>query len=299
MKRRNSLKIRGSDLTLMVVIYTFLLTCLLLMLYPLLYILSCSFSSPNAVVSARVWLFPVEPTLMGYIAVFKHPLIISGFANSVFYTVFATMINVILTIMAGYPLSRKGFVGRGIVMAIFVFTMFFSGGMIPSYLLVRNLGLYNTRWAILLSSAVSVTYIIIARTFFKTTIPDELSEAAEMDGCNDLYFILKVVLPLSGAIISVISLFYAVDHWNSYFSALLYIRDVKKFPLQIILRGILIANDIDATSLTDVNAAADAQGLQQLLKYSLIVVACVPVMCIYPFIQKYFVKGIMIGSIKG
>jgi putative aldouronate transport system permease protein len=299
MKRHKNLKLSGTDLTLMVFVYTFLIICLLVILYPIIYIVSCSFSSVNAVMRGKVWLFPVEPTLIGYATVFRHPLIMTGFANSLFYTVVGTIINVIVTIMAGYPLSRRDFVGKNIIMAIFVFTMFFSGGLIPSYLLVRNLGMLNTRWSMLIPGAMSVFYVIITRTFFKATIPDELTDAAEIDGCNDLFFVIKIVIPLSGAIIAVIALFYAVDRWNSYFGALLYLRDQKKFPLQIVLRNILINGVIDAKMLGDMNLVIEKQGLQELLKYSLIVVASIPVMCIYPFVQKYFIKGVMIGSIKG
>jgi ABC-type glycerol-3-phosphate transport system permease component len=288
-----------SDIVFRIVSTSFLTFFTLIVLYPLLYILSSSFSSTEAVVSGRVWLFPVEPTLMGYKAVFKNEQILTGFANSIFYTVVGTIINIVMTVMAGYPLSRKDFYGKGAIMVLFTFTMLFSGGMIPSYLLVKNLGMMDTRWAMLIPGAMGVYYVIIARTFFMSTIPDELYEAAQLDGCSDIKFITRVVVPLSSALLAVLVLFYAVGHWSSYFNALLYLRDPDKFPLQIILRNILINNTNNAAMIEDVDSMVRAMGLQELLKYALIVVASVPVLMIYPFVQKYFVKGVMIGALKG
>lgn len=288
-----------SDIVFGIVSTTFLTFSTLIVLYPLVYILSSSFSSTEAVVSGKVWLFPVEPTLMGYKAVFKNSQILSGFANSIFYTVVGTCINIVMTVMAGYPLSRKDFYGKGVIMVLFTFTMLFSGGMIPSYLLVKNLGMIDTRWAMLIPGAMGVYYVIIARTFFMSTIPDELYEAAQLDGCSDIKFITRVVVPLSSALLAVLVLFYAVGHWSSYFNALLYLRDPDKFPLQIILRNILINNTNNAAMIEDVDSMVRAMGLQELLKYALIVVASVPVLMIYPFVQKYFVKGVMIGALKG
>ncbi|TDF97489.1 carbohydrate ABC transporter permease [Paenibacillus piri] len=268
-------------------------------LYPLVYIISASFSSASSVISGRVWLFPVEPTLEGYAAVFKHRLIGSSFLNSLFYTAVGTVVNVILTLMAAYPLARKDFMPRNIVMALFVFTMMFSGGLIPSYLVVKELGLIDTRWSLIIPGAIAVWNMIIARTYFQTTIPDELLEAAQMDGCSDMTFLRKIVIPLSGPIIAVIALFYAVSHWNQYFNALLYLKRQELYPLQLVLRDILIQNEVDASMITDVADQAARQGLRELLKYSLIVVSTVPVLIIYPFIQRHFVKGMMIGSLKG
>ncbi|MDF2963689.1 MAG: sugar transporter permease [Paenibacillus sp.] len=268
-------------------------------LYPLIYVVSASFSSATAVVSGRVWLFPVDPTLDGYEAVFKHRLIISSFLNSVFYTVAGTAVNVVLTLMAAYPLARKDFMPRNAVMALFVFTMMFSGGLIPSYLIVKELGMVDSRWSLIIPGAIAVWNMIIARTYFQTTIPDELLEAAQMDGCSDMTFLRKIVLPLSGPIIAVIALFYAVGHWNQYFSALLYLKRQELYPLQLVLRDILIQNEVDGSMITDVSDQAAREGLRELLKYSLIVVSTVPVLIIYPFIQKHFVKGMMVGSLKG
>ncbi|NOU92733.1 ABC transporter permease subunit [Paenibacillus sp. LMG 31456] len=268
-------------------------------LYPVVYVISASFSSASAVISGRVWLFPVDPTLEGYEAVFKHRLIISSFLNSVFYMVVGTGINVILTLMAAYPLARKDFMPRNTVMALFVFTMMFSGGLIPSYLIVKELGMIDSRWSLIIPAAIAVWNMIIARTYFQTTIPDELLEAAQMDGCSDMTFLRKIVLPLSGPIIAVIALFYAVGHWNQYFNALLYLKRQELYPLQLVLRDILIQNEVDSSMITDVADQAARQGLRELLKYSLIVVSTVPVLIIYPFIQKHFVKGMMVGSLKG
>lgn len=268
-------------------------------LYPLIFIVSASISSPESVMSGKVWLWPVDFSLEGYKAVFKHKLIGTSFLNSLFYTGVGTMINVVFTLMAAYPLSRKDFYIRNWIMALFVFTMLFSGGLIPSYLLVKDLGLLNTRWALLLPGAIGVWNVIIARTYFRTTFPDELLEAAQMDGCSDFKFVWRIVLPLSGPIIAVITLFYAVGHWNSFFNAMLYLKDQSMYPLQLVLREILVQNEVDSSMIVDVEEAMAREGLKELLKYSLIVVSTFPVLIIYPFIQKHFVKGMMIGSLKG
>ncbi|MDF2962533.1 MAG: carbohydrate transporter permease [Paenibacillus sp.] len=279
--------------------YTILSFFFIIVLYPLVYIISASFSSTDAVISGKVWLWPVDPGLKGYEAVFENKAIWTGFANSLFYTVLGTVINVILTIIAAYPLSRKDFIGRNAIMFIFVFTIMFSGGLIPSYLLVKDLGLLDSRWAMILPSAISVFNVIIARTYFQTNIPNEMLEAAQVDGCSDFNFLRQIVLPLSGPIVAVISLFYAVSHWNSYFSALLYLKDRDLYPLQLVLRSILIQNQIDPSMVMNEEDLVARQGLADLLKYSLIVVASVPVLIIYPFVQRHFVKGVMIGSVKG
>jgi multiple sugar transport system permease protein/putative aldouronate transport system permease protein len=212
-----------------------------------------------------------------------------------------TVINVILTLMLAYPLSRKDLYGRNAVTALIAFTMLFSGGMIPSFLLVRNLGMYNTFWAVIIPGAVSVYNAIIARTFFQTTIPPELLEAAVLDGCSDFRFLVKVVLPLSAPIIAVLMMFYAVGHWNNYFSAMIYLKDPAKKTFQVVLRDILIVNrDVELKNMVrDANTLSRLQGLVTLLKYSLIVIGSAPMMLLYPFIQKHFIKGIMVGSIKG
>jgi ABC-type glycerol-3-phosphate transport system permease component len=275
---------------------------LLATLYPMIFIVSSSFSGVQAVTQGRVWLWPVDFSLEGYKAVFRSTEIPQGFINSVYITCVGTVINVTLTLMLAYPLSRKDLYGRNIVTALITFTMLFSGGMIPGFLLVRNLGMYNTFWAVIIPGAVSVYNAIIARTFFQTNIPPDLLEAAVLDGCSDFRFLVKVVLPLSAPIIAVLAMFYAVGHWNNYFSAMIYLKDPAKKTFQVVLRDILIVNRqiLDLNNMVrDANALNRQQGLVTLLKYSLIVVGSAPMMLLYPFIQKHFIKGIMVGSIKG
>ena len=268
-------------------------------LFPLIYVVSASFSDPNKVVQGQVWLWPVGFNLEGYRAVFDNPRVMSGYLNSFIIMVGGTAVNVVMTILAGYPLSRKDFPDRHLLMGLFVFTIMFSGGLIPTYILVKNLGLIDTRWALILPTAIGAWNAIIVRTYFQTTIPGDLLEAAQMEGCSEFYFLWKIVIPLSGPILAVITLFYAVGHWNQFFAALLYLKDEAKYPLQIVLREILVENTITDMSNIDVESQLLRQRLRELLKYSLIIVASAPLLAIYPFIQKYFVKGIMIGSLKG
>jgi multiple sugar transport system permease protein/putative aldouronate transport system permease protein len=277
----------------------FLGVMLIITLYPVIFVVSSSFSGVEAVTTGKVVLWPVDPGIEGYIAVFRNQYILSGYFNSFFYTVAGISINVSLTLLAGFALSRREIVGYTVLNFFFAFTMWFSGGMKPNYLLVKNLGILNTRWAMLLPGAISIWNLIITRSFFQNTIPNELYESASLDGCGYFRYFFSIVLPLSGAITAVISMFYAVGHWNAYFDAFLYLSDKALFPLQIILRDILIQNSIDIGMLLDPEMATTNNGLEDLLKYSLIMVACVPVWCIYPFVLKYFVKGVMVGSIKG
>ncbi len=279
--------------------YTFLSLCFLAVLYPLVFVVSSSFSSPEAVISGRVWLWPVNPTAEGYKLVFQSSEIWLGYGNTIFYTVFGTIINVLLTIMIAYPLARRDFYGRNTLMFLVTFTMMFSGGIIPTFLLVRAVGILNTRWAMLLPNAVAAWNVIITRTYFEATIPGELLEASQLDGCSNTRFILAVVIPLSGPIVAVITLFYAVMHWNAFFSALIYLRDSRLYPLQIILRAILLENQIDYQIATNLEQEESRQMIAQLLKFALIVVASVPMLLIYPFVQKYFVRGVLIGALKG
>ena len=270
----------------------------IVILLPLVFIVSASFSSSEAVIAGKVTLWPVDFSLLGYETIFEHKKVWDGFGNSLFYTVFGTLFNVVMTIIAAYPLSREDLVGRRVITIAFVFTMLFSGGLIPTYLVVRDLGLLNTRAAMILPTGIGIFNLLIAITFFRTTIPPELIEAARIDGANDFRTFGSIVLPLARPIIAVLVLFYAVNHWNSYFSALIYLKDQELFPLQIVLREILIENSIDASLLIDVEDLIARMGLRELLKYSLIVVASVPVLIIYPFVQRHFVKGMMIGSVK-
>ncbi|MFH5183506.1 carbohydrate ABC transporter permease [Paenibacillus sp. TAB 01] len=276
-----------------------LLLALLIVLYPLIYIFSASFSGREAVVTGKVFLWPVDFSLEGYEAVFRDPRIVIGYTNTLFYTVAGTLINITLTIMAAYPLSRKTMVGRNIIMYLFAFTMLFNGGLIPNYLLIKNLHMIDTRWAMLLPAGLSVFNVIIARTFYQTTISQELYEAAAIDGCSHVKFIWHIVMPLSKAITAVLVLFYGVYHWNSYFNAFIYLKSDSLYPLQIVLRDILVQNNIDPSTITDPESMMRKQGLADLVKYSIVVVASLPVWLVYPFVQKHFVKGVMIGSIKG
>ncbi len=295
----NKIKMPAGDRALLTVNNVFLWALLLIILIPLIYILAASFSSASAVIAGEVYLWPVDFSLTGYEAVFSNNQLGSGFLNSFFYMFFGTICSLAATIMAAYPLSRKEMYARNWLMVFFTFTMMFNGGLIPTYLVVRDLGLVDSRLALIIPNALSVYYMIVARTYFQSTIPDELAEAADLDGCSDAGFIVRVVLPLSGPLIATLSLFFAVAQWNSYFDALIYLTSQEKYPLQIILRNILIMNQMDANMMTSVEAMERSQGLRELLKYSLIVVASVPVLAIYPFVQKYFIKGIMIGAIKG
>jgi len=297
---RRETRIRESfgDRLFLSCVYLILTILLLIVLYPLVYIISSSFSSPLAVSSGRVWLWPVDFSLRGYQVTLGNPQIITGYANSLFYAFFGTLISVTLTVLLAYPLSRKTFYGRNILMVFLVFTMLFSGGLIPTYLVVKNLGLLNTRWAMLIPQAIAVWQVIITRTFFQASIPEELVEASQLDGCSDLRFLWSVVLPLSKPIIAVLVLMYAVSQWNSYFDALIYLKSPELYPLQLVLRSILILNTTTSGSM-EASAMVERQQLADLLKYSLIVVASLPVLIIYPFVQRYFVKGMLIGAVKG
>jgi putative aldouronate transport system permease protein len=299
-RARKSKRIQESrvDRMFLFCIYLLLFTFLAIVLLPLLNILASSFSDPLAVSSGRVLFWPVDFSLRGYEVALSDPQIVTGFLNSLIYTTVGTLISVTLTIAIAYPLSRKGLFGRGLVMTIVVFTMLFSGGLIPTYMVVQDLGMLNTRWALVIPQAIGVWQVIIAATYFRTMIPDELYEAAQIDGCGDLRFLWKVALPLAKPMIAVVALMYAIAQWNSYFDALLYLRDENLYPIQLVLRNILILNT-NGNFTTDPAIAMERQQLADLLKYSLIVIASVPVLLIYPFVARYFTKGIMIGAIKG
>ncbi len=294
----NKVRESGFDRVFMSINAAVLTVITIIILLPLIFVVSASFSSSEAVIAGKVTLWPVDFSLQGYTTIFEHKKVWDGFANSLFYTFFGTIFNVVMTIIAAYPLSRRDLVGRRLITMAFIFTMLFSGGLIPTYMVVRDLGLLNTRMAMILPTGIGVFNLLITMTFFRTTIPPELIEAARIDGANDFRTFGSVILPLSRPIIAVLALFYAVNHWNSYFSALIYLKDQELFPLQLVLREILIQNSIDASMLVDIEDLTVREGLRDLLKYSLIVVASVPVLIIYPFVQKHFVKGMMIGSVK-
>ena len=276
-----------------------LLLLLLVVGYPIIYVLSCSFSSGSAVSGGQVLLWPVEPCLTGYEIIFGYKSVWTGFGNTIFYTVVGTSLNMFLSILAAYPLSRPNYQGRGVVTTLFTITMMFSAGLIPKYLLMSNMGLTNTRWALILAASISTYNMIIIRTYFRNSIPSELIEAARIDGCSELRTLWSVVLPLSKAVISVVTLYYAVSHWNSYFNAMVYLRKPELQPLQIVLRDILAASQIDTSEINDPQLLAKMLGAADLIKYSLIVVSSAPIIAAYPFVQKFFEKGVMIGSVKG
>lgn len=268
-------------------------------LYVLVFTVSASFSDPNAVYSGRVILWPVDFTLQGYERVFQETMVWIGYRNSILYAIVGTMVSTILTLAGAFALSRKELPGRGIITGLLVFTMFFSGGIIPLYLIVRSLKLLNTMWALILPGAISMSNVIIARTFFANSIPTGLIDAARIDGCNNLRFFFKIALPLSKAIIAVIALYYAIGYWNDYFNAMIYIKDREKYPLQLFLREILISSQTSSAMTGDVLEQELLAQLQEIIKYTLIVVGSVPLLIVYPFLQKYFVQGVMIGSLKG
>ncbi len=273
---------------------------ILVTLYPLIFVVSASFSSGEALMRGEVWLLPKGVNLDAYRTIFKMPEILRGFVNSLFYTALGTAVNVVFTVLAAYPLSRKDLYGRPVLMFLFAFTMMFSGGLIPTYLLVRDLKLLNSVWALILPGALSVWNMTITMNFFRGNLPDEMLEATQIDGCNDVQFLWRFAVPLSKSILAVIALFYAVGHWNSYFSALIYLTDARKYPLQLVLRDILINNQLDiSSSQMDVQTMLRKEYLQDLLKYAIIVVSTVPMMVLYPFVQKYLVKGVMLGSLRG
>lgn len=278
-------------------VYILLTTFLLVVLLPLVYIVASSFSDPLAVSSGRVTFWPIDFTLEGYQRALSDSSILTGFGNSLFYTIAGTAISLVLTVAIAYPLSRQDFWGRRGITVFVVFTMLFAGGIIPMYLVVQNLGLLDTRWAIILPQAIGVWQVIIAVAFFRSSIPDELYEAAQLDGASDLRFLFSTVLPLSKPLLAVIALMYAIFQWNSYFDALLYLRNPDLFPLQLVLRNVLILNQ--AAPGLDAAAAMERQQLADLMKYSLIVISTVPVMLVYPFVARFFNKGILIGAVKG
>ena len=269
---------------------------ILLILYPLYFILIASISDQNLVANGRVFLIPKGIQYGGFKRVFENDLLLSGYRNTILYTALGTVVNMVLTIPAAYALSRKDFLPRRVLMFLFVFTMYFSGGLVPTYLLMKDLRLLNTIWVMIIPFAVNVTNLIIARSFFESSIPDELLEAAVMDGCSNTKFFLHIVLPLSKAILAVITLYYAVQHWNEYFNALIYLKDTALYPLQLVIRDILVMNQKASASAS---AASSAVQIAEQVKYAVILISTVPVMIFFPFVQKYFMKGVMIGAVNG
>lgn len=299
MKKNHKRKIKYGmdDKVFLGINYTILTILLIIILYPLLYVIFASFSAGTQTMGLT--LLPKKFSLEGYKAVFQYTEIWKAYLNSIFYMAAGTFISLTVTVLCAYPLSRPDFKGRGFIMVLCMITMYFSGGLIPTYLTVRNLGLINTRWAILLPGAMSVYNMIVTRTYFMNSIPGDLRESAQVDGCGNIRYLFSILLPLSGPILAVTGLFYAVGYWNSYFDAMIYISGRRSlYPLALILREILVLNSTDLDQL-DVNQLLALAERQNVMKYAVIVVSSLPVMLIYPFVQKFFVKGIMIGAVKG
>lgn len=301
MKNSNRIKSEKRDIVFHIINYTFLTICMILIIIPLMNVVSQSVSAPSAVLNGKVTLLPVDFTLKTYSYVFKDKLIMTGYMNSIIYTVLGTIISVIITLIAAYPLSRTTLFGKGWFMLIFTFTMLFNGGMIPTYLLIKDLNMIDTMWAIILPNALSVYNMVVARTFFINTIPNELYEAAEIDGASDFRVFLKIALPLSKSIIAVLVLFYAVGLWNVYFDAMIYLNSSELYPLQVVLRNIMTSASTQSKMVEATGAvqSTDMLAITEALKYATIVAASVPVLLLYPFVQKHFVKGVMIGTLKG
>jgi putative aldouronate transport system permease protein len=276
------------------------LMCMLLftIVYPLYFIVIASFSDPTLIHQGKVSFIPQGITFEGYQKIFANSKLWIGYRNSLYYTLVGTSINVVLTFLTAYPLSRKDMKGRGVLMFFYTFAMIFSGGMIPTYMNVRSLHLINTVWALVLPGAILIYNLIIARTYFVQTIPNELLEASLIDGCSNWKFFLRVVLPLSPTLVAILILFYGVNHWNQYFEAMLYMSDSKKYPLQTVLRGILLQNEALVQSSYD-DDPLRLQRIADQIKYGVIILGSAPLLMLYPFLQKYFVKGLMIGSVKG
>lgn len=299
-KKRADRSSEYSDKIFAAVNYGLLSLIFLLVLYPLLFVLSASFSDPEFVNTGQVYIWPRGFNIEGYTTVFSYSAVYIGYRNSFLYTLFGTLLNIALTMTAAYALSRKDMYGRGLLTLIMAFTMWFSGGLIPTFMLVNSLGLVNTPYVMVILGAISIWNMIIARTFIQSSIPTELQEAARIDGCNDFRIFFTIILPLSVPVIAVLTLFYAARHWNSYFNALIYLNDLNLRPLQIVLREILIQNQtLEQIDIDEAIDIARRARLAQTMKYSLIMIASIPMLMLYPFAQRFFIKGIMVGSIKG
>lgn len=299
MKMRKSNRQSAFDIGFDVVSTLLLIVALLIVLYPLYFVLIASISDANSISLGKVILLPKNIDFVGYRRILQDNRIMNGYVNSILYTVASTVIGTITTILAGYSFSRTDLVGRKVLMMVYVFTMYFSGGLIPTYLVVKDVGLLGSPWAVILMGAISVYNIIIARSFFSSSIPVDLYEAAQLDGCSNGRFFISIVVPLSKSIIAVIALYYAVAQWNGYFNALIYLSKQSQYPLQMVLREILLSSQSVQADVTDVDAIQEMQRIAATIKYGVIVVASLPMLMLYPFIQKYFVKGVMIGSVKG
>ncbi|GIO37076.1 sugar ABC transporter permease [Paenibacillus antibioticophila] len=298
MSREVSLKGPSDERLFDVIVYLIAAVIILIVLYPLLFVVSASFSDPARVLNGEVWLLPKGLTLEAYTNILHNDKIWTGYRNSIVYAVVGTLINIIMTLLAAYPLSRPDLPGRKGLMMIVTLTMFFSGGLIPSYLLVKSLGMVDTMWALIIPGAISTYNLIVMRTYFQSSIPWELQEAAHIDGCSNWRLLISIILPLSKPIIAVMVLFYAVGHWNAFFNALIYIRTEDLYPLQLVLREILMISQSAGVDGGNVGMEEKIL-LSESIKYAVIIISSLPVLIMYPFVQRHFVKGVMIGSIKG
>lgn len=292
------MRIKKKISTFDIVMHIIAVILLVVITYPLILVLSSSISDPQMVSTGKVLLLPKGITFDGYTQIFKNKDILTGYGNTIFYTVLGTMVNLLVTVPAGYVLTKKTVPGNRFFMTLFMITMYFSGGMIPTFLLVNGLGLYNSRMVLIILGAFSTYNCIICRSFFQS-MPKELEESASIDGCSVIGTFVKIILPLSKALIGVMVLYFAVGHWNSYFNAMIYIRDDMKQPLQVFLRRILILAQAQADMEEAAEYAQSLSNLEAQMRYAVIVVSSLPLLIVYPFLQKYFDKGVMIGSVKG
>ena len=300
LKRKNRIKNETlSDRIFDTINIIIMVVLFVIFVWPLWFVIIASFSDPILVNSGQVMLYPKGLTLDGYEMMLKYKQLWRGYGNTIFYTVAGTALNMVLSVCMAYPMSDKEFTARKVLIGFFMFTMYFSGGLIPGYLLMKNLGILNTRWAMLLPGAVSVYNCLILRSYFMNSIPAELREAATLDGAGKIAYLIKVVLPLSKAVLAVVALYYMVGHWNGYLKALYYLYKHELYPLQSILRDLLISDKMTIDLLADPEAAMEAFNQAQLMKYCVVIAAITPMMCVYPFVQKYFVKGVMVGAVKG
>lgn len=293
------MKMSREDKVFSAVTYTILIALSLVILYPLYFIVIASFSSPALVSTGQVVLYPKGIDFSGYKRIFSYDTVWVGYGMTLIYTVLGTIFNLALTLTVAYTLTRKNFMARGFIMKFLMVTMFFSGGLIPTYLLINQLGLYNKPYTLIFLGGISVYNVIITKTTMQSSIPEEMYEAAAIDGCSHFQYFFKFVLPLSKPIIAVMTLYYAVAHWNDYMTGLIYLNKPQYYPLQLILRNILIQGELMASDLATVEEALVRQQEAELIKYGLIIVSSVPLLLIYPLIQRFFTQGIMIGSVKG
>lgn len=295
----NKVKTRTpADIAFNIFIVLFSITVFFIIAYPIYFVIIASISNSTLVAQGKVVFLPKEISWFGYEKVLTDKRIWSGYKNTIIYTVLGTAVNLLFTLPAAYVLSRKEFKARRILMFLFTFTMFFNGGLIPTYMLMKEINFINKPWVFILPFSVNVFNLIITRSFFENSIPGELYEAAALDGCTHFSFFTKVVLPLSKAVVSVIALYYLVAHWNDFFTGLVYIRNAAMQPLQNVLRNILISNQVFASGAGSVGSGYAQQYADQ-VKYAIIIVSTLPILIVYPFIQKYFDKGVMIGAVKG